>query len=192
MAGKITLRNRTSRRSATWCASSILKGTTSVSCATRARSIPESSVIFTRESLMKRVLIAALAILTIAASAAAGAGAGAPADNPKASDKPNYSGEWKMNPTTSNFGQFPPPNSFIRKIVHTDPTLSIVEDQSAGGADSTTTRKITTAGKPAALELNGFAAVCSAVWDGKDIVATTNMESAGLKFTDRMSLSPDG
>jgi hypothetical protein len=134
---------------------------------------------------MKRVLIAALAILTIAAGAAA-------ADKQKASDKPNYSGEWKMNPATSNFGQFPPPNSFIRKIVHTDPALSIVEDQSAGGADSTTTRKITTDGRPAALELNGFAAVCSAVWDGKDIVATTNMESAGLKFTDRMSLSPDG
>ena len=134
---------------------------------------------------MKRVLIAAFAILTIAAGAAA-------ADKQKASDKPNYSGEWKMNPATSNFGQFPPPNSFVRKIVHTDPTLSIVENQSAGGAESTTTRKITTDGKPAALELNGFAAVCSAVWDGKDIVATTNMESAGLKFTDRMSLSPDG
>ena len=134
---------------------------------------------------MKRVLIAAFAILTIAAGAAA-------ADKQKASDKPNYSGEWKMNPATSNFGQFPPPNSFVRKIVHTDPTLSIVENQSAGGAESTTTRKITTDGKPAALELNGFAAVCSAVWDGKDIVATNYMESAGLKFTDRMSLSPDG
>jgi len=134
---------------------------------------------------MKRVLVAALAILTIAAGAAA-------ADKPKASDKPNYSGEWKMNPAASNFGQFPPPNSFVRKIEHADPALSIVEDQAAGGAQSTTTRKMTTDGKPAALELNGYAAVCSAVWDGKDIVATTNMESAGVKFTDRMSLSADG
>lgn len=134
---------------------------------------------------MKRVLIAALAILTIAAGAAA-------ADKQKASDKPNYSGDWKMNAATSNFGQFPPPDSFVRKIVLTDPALSIVEDQVAGGAASTTTRKMTTDGKPAALQLNGFAAVCTAVWDGKDIVATTNMESAGLKFTDRMSLSPDG
>jgi hypothetical protein len=134
---------------------------------------------------MKRVLIAALAIVTIAVGAAA-------ADKPKASDKPNYSGEWKMNPATSNFGQFPPPNSFVRKIEHADPTLSIVENQSAGGSDSTTMRKLTMDGKPAALELNGYAALCSAVWDGKDIVATTNMESVGLKFTDRMSLSPDG
>jgi hypothetical protein len=136
------------------------------------------------EFLMKRVLVAALA-MAIAAGAAA-------ADKPKASDKPNFSGEWKMNPATSNFGQFPPPNSFVRKIEHTDPALSIVEDQSAGGAQSTTTRKITTDGKPAALELNGYAAMCSAVWEGKDIVATTNMESVGLKFTDRMSLSSDG
>jgi hypothetical protein len=92
---------------------------------------------------MKRVLIAAFAILTLAA----GAGAGA-ADKPKASDKPNYSGEWKMNPAASNFGQFPPPNSFVRKIQHTDPALKIVEDQAAGGADSTTARKLTTDGQP--------------------------------------------
>jgi hypothetical protein len=88
---------------------------------------------------MKRVLVAALAILTLAGGATA-------ADKPKASAKPN----------------------------------------------STTTRKLTTDGQPAALELNGFPAVCSAVWDGKDIIATTNMESAGLKFMDRMSLSADG
>jgi hypothetical protein len=137
------------------------------------------------ESSMKRVLFAALAILAVAAGAAA-------ADKPKALDKPNYSGEWKMNPTVSNFGQLPPPNSFVRKITHADPALSIVEDQAAGGAQSTTTRKMTTDGKPTTLELNGYSAVCSAVWDGRDLVATTNMESAGAKFTDRMSLSADG
>jgi hypothetical protein len=140
---------------------------------------------------MKRVLMAALAIVAIAAGAAAADKSKAP-DPPKASGKPSYSGEWKMNPAASNFGQLPPPNSFVRKIEHADPALSIVEDQSAGGAQSTTTRKLTTDGKPATLELNGYPAVCSAVWDGKDIVATTNMESAGLKFTDRMSLSADG
>ena len=134
---------------------------------------------------MKRVVIAAFAILTLAAGAMA-------ADKPKALDKPNYSGEWKMNPATSNFGQLPPPSSFVRKIEHAEPALNIIEDQSAGGAQSTTTRKLTTDGQPASLELNGFPAVCSAVWDGREIVATTSMESAGLKFTDRMSLSADG
>ena len=134
---------------------------------------------------MKRILIAALAFLTIAAGAAA-------ADKPKAKDKPNFTGAWTMNLAKSNFGQLPPPSSFVRRIEHADPALSIVEDQSAGGTASTTTRKLSTDGKTVAVQLNGFAAACSAVWDGKDIVATTNLDGAGVKFTDRMSLSPDG
>jgi hypothetical protein len=142
---------------------------------------------------MKRVLVAALAIMTFVASAAAGAaGAAAAADKAKASDKPSFSGQWKMNSAASNFGQLPPPDSFVRKIEQADPALSIIEDQSAGGQQSTTARKLTTDGKPETLQLNGYPAVCSAVWDGRDIIATTNMESAGLKFTDRMSLSADG
>jgi hypothetical protein len=134
---------------------------------------------------MKRVLIAALASLTIAAGAAA-------ANKPAAAGKPNYSGEWTMNTAKSNFGQLPAPASFVRKIQHMDPSLTIIEEQSAGGRDSTTTRKITTDGKSATLELNGATAICSSVWDGSDIVATTTLDSVGLKFTDRMSLSPDG
>ncbi len=136
---------------------------------------------------MKRALTAALAMLTFAL----GAGAGA-ADKPAAAAKPNFSGEWTMNVAKSNFGQLPPPASFVRKIQHADPSLIIIEEQAAAGRDSTTTRRITTDGKSTTLELNGAAAVCSSVWDGNDIVATTAVDAAGLKFTDRMSLSPDG
>jgi hypothetical protein len=144
---------------------------------------------------MKRLLIGALAVLTIAAGAAAATSASgktAVTDKTTVMDKPSFSGEWTMNAAKSSFGQLPPPSSFVRKIEHADPTLTIVEDQSAGGAQTTTARKITTDGKTVALELNGFAAVCSAVWDGKDIIATTNLDAAGVKFTDRMSLSTDG
>ena len=91
---------------------------------------------------MKRVLIAALVILTIAAGAVA-------ADKPNkaaASNKPNFSGEWKMNAAKSNFGQVPPPAKFVRRIQHSEPSLTVIEEQTAGGRDSTTTRKITTAG----------------------------------------------
>jgi hypothetical protein len=139
---------------------------------------------------MKRLLIAALAMLTIAAGAAA---AEKPAANKAgASEKPNFSGEWTMNAGKSNFGQLPPPAKFVRKIQHLEPSLTVIEEQTAGGRDSTTTRKITTDGKSVTLELNGAAALCSSVWDGTDIVATTTLDSVGLKFTDRMSLSSDG
>jgi hypothetical protein len=128
---------------------------------------------------MKRALIFMLLLLTLASVATA-------------ADKPNWSGEWKMDPAKSNFGQLPPPTSFVRKIQHKDPSLIIVEEQSANGMQSTTTRSVTTDGKPTTLQLNGIAAICSAVWDGSDIVASTVMDAASLKFTDRMSLSADG
>jgi hypothetical protein len=128
---------------------------------------------------MKRALIFMLSLLTLASVATA-------------ADKPNWSGEWKMDPAKSNFGQLPPPTSFVRKIQHKDPSLIIVEEQSANGMQSTTTRSVTTDGKPTTLQLNGIAAICSAVWDGSDIVASTVMDAASLKFTDRMSLSADG
>jgi hypothetical protein len=128
---------------------------------------------------MKRALILVLSLLTLVSVATA-------------ADKPNFSGEWKMDPAKSNFGQLPPPTSFVRKIQHKDPSLIIIEEQSANGMQSTTTRSVTTDGKPTTLQLNGIAAICSAVWDGSDIVASTVMDAASLKFTDRMSLSADG
>ncbi len=134
---------------------------------------------------MKRVLIAAFAMLSIAAGAVA-------ANKAIPTDKPNFSGEWVMNVAKSNFGQLPPPAKFVRKIQHSGPSLTIIEEQSAAGNDSTTARRITTDGKSVTLELNGAAAMCSSVWDGNDIVATTSLDSVGLKFTDRMSLSSDG
>ena len=140
---------------------------------------------------MKRVLIAALAMLTIAAGAVA-ATKPAAANKPAASDKPNFSGEWTMNTAKSNFGQLPPPATFVRKIQHAEPSLTIIEEQTGGAGQSTTTRKITTDGKSSTLELNGAAAVCSSVWDGNDIIATTILDAVGLKFSDRMSLSSDG
>ena len=142
-----------------------------------------------------KLLISALAILIAAGTAAAAPAAtpaAAAAGKTNVTEKPNFSGQWTMNAAKNNFGQLPPPSSFVRKIEHVDPALTIVENQTAGGADSTTARKLATDGKTVTLELNGFAAACSAVWDGKDIIATTNLDSAGVKFTDRMSLSPDG
>jgi hypothetical protein len=106
-------------------------------------------------------------------------------------EHPNFSGEYKMNAAKSDFGQLPPPTSFVRKIVQSDPSVTIVEEQTAGGANSTTSRKLTTDGKATPEQLNGMTAACSAIWEGSDLVATTAIDNVGLKFTDKMSLSAD-
>jgi hypothetical protein len=37
--------------------------------------------------------------------------------------KPNFTGQWKMDAGKSDFGQFPAPEKFERKITHNEPSL---------------------------------------------------------------------
>ena len=55
------------------------------------------------------------------------------AGNVAAADKPNFSGQWKMNASKSDYGQIPPPESFTRKIEHVEPSIEIVEEQTGPG-----------------------------------------------------------
>ena len=80
----------------------------------------------------------------------------------------------------------------VRKITLADAALVIVEEQSGGASDGTTTRKYTTDGKSSTFEINGTPIVGSATWDGAALIVSTSVESVGLTFKDRMSLSADG
>lgn len=104
---------------------------------------------------MKTIFRALLACLLFASSAAA-------------AERPNFSGDWKMNAASSTFGPVPPPTSISRKITHVEPSLTIIEDQTSAHVTS------------------------SAVWDGSVLVVVSNVAEVGVQFTDRMSLSEDG
>jgi hypothetical protein len=69
---------------------------------------------------MMRALIALLATMVLTGTA-------------PAADKPNFSGEWKMNAAKSDFGQLPPPDSFVRRIEHADSLLTIVDGSVSRG-----------------------------------------------------------
>ena len=128
---------------------------------------------------MRHMLLAALATIAIVSISSA-------------ANQPNFGGEWKMNPAKSNYAGFPAPASMTRKIELAEPSLVIVENQSGGASDGTTTRKYTTDGKSSAFEINGTPISGSAVWDGAALIVSTSVESVGLTFKDRMSLSADG
>jgi hypothetical protein len=109
-----------------------------------------------------------------------------------AADKPNLAGDWKMNLAKSNYGPFPAPISVTRNVNLTRSDLTIVDDQQGGEAEGKTNRKYTLDGKPSTFEINGASLVGTAVRDGDAIIVTTSVESVGLSFKDRMSLSADG
>jgi hypothetical protein len=127
-----------------------------------------------------KTIVSALFVLTTLAGTAA------------AADKPNLSGEWKMNAAKSNFGGLPAPSAIVRKVTHADPSLVIVEDQTSDLGTQTATRKYTTDGKETSFEANGAEVKGSAVWEGTAIVVNSTVDAIGVRFTDRMTVSEDG
>ena len=109
-----------------------------------------------------------------------------------AADRPNFSGEWKMNAAKSSFSGLPAPSAIVRKVTHAEPSLIIVEDQTSDLGTQTATRKYTTDGKETSFEANGAEVKGSAVWDGNAIVVNSTVDAIGIRFTDRMTMSEDG
>jgi hypothetical protein len=109
-----------------------------------------------------------------------------------AQSKPNFSGSWKMNAARSNFGPVPAPALIERKITHTEPSLIIVETQDAGTGAETLTRTYSTDGKGSTFMSQGTEVKGTAVWEGTELVVTTQVEVIMIKYIDRMLLSPDG
>ena len=129
---------------------------------------------------MNRIFAATLVALTVTAH-----------DAP-AQAKPDFSGSWKMNAARSDFGLVPAPASIERKITHAEPSLTIVEAQDVGFGMQTATRTYTTDGKGSSFMSQGAEVKGTAVWEGNEVVVTSAVEVAMLKFIDRMMLSTDG
>jgi hypothetical protein len=126
-----------------------------------------------------RLALSAIALIAIVSSASA-------------ADKPNFSGSWKLNVAKSEYGPIPPPESFTRKVEHAEPSITIVEEQTGPGTTPSTTRKLTTDGQSTVTDINGAPVKLTATWEGSSLLATTSIETFGVTFKDKMSLSADG
>lgn len=111
-----------------------------------------------------------------------------------AADKPNFSGDWKIDNDKSNFGPMPPPSSMVRKIKHADPAVTVDEASSGAQGDQNRSSKYDTSGKETSNDMMGTAAKSTAAWDGSKLVITTKADFGGteVKLVDTWSLSADG
>jgi hypothetical protein len=110
-----------------------------------------------------------------------------------AADKPDFSGDWKMDADKSAFGPMPPPTSMTCKIDHKDPDLSIVQSQSGAQGDQTMTFKYSTDGKETTNSLMGNEVKSKAAWEGKTLVVNSSLDAGGaaVKLVSKYSLSDD-
>ncbi len=112
-----------------------------------------------------------------------------------AADQPNFSGDWTMDASKSEFGPIPPPDAMTRKIDHSGAAITSTETRKGGAqGDATITSKYSTDGKETTNEMMGSATKSIAKWDGNALVIATKADFQGteITITSKWTLSADG
>lgn len=108
---------------------------------------------------------------------------------------PDFSGNWKLNGSKSDFGQFPAPSSLTQKITHAEPKLTVETNMSTDNGDMQFSANYTTDGKESTNQgFGGSEMKSTANWDGATLVIETKGAFGDNAFSmkDKWSLSDDG
>ena len=112
-----------------------------------------------------------------------------------AADKPNFSGDWKMNAAKSNFGAIPAPATYTRKVTHVEPSITIENTQTGTAlGDQHDTRTYTTDGKEVSYQANGADVKAAITWDGNALLINSKASIQGMDIIikDTITLADDG
>lgn len=108
---------------------------------------------------------------------------------------PDLNGNWKLNGSKSDFGQFPAPSTLTQKITHAEPKLKVETKMSSDMGDMEFTANYTTDGKESTNQgFGGSEAKSTAKWDAETLVVETKGSFGDNAYTmkDKLSLSEDG
>lgn len=110
------------------------------------------------------------------------------------SAKPNFSGEWKMNPSKSNYAPLPQPDKLVRKISQHDSHLKITTTQFGQQREIVTDLSYTTDGAECKNVIRGQEFTGTARWDGDTLLIESKREVQGMEIVQKESwtLSSDG
>jgi len=114
-----------------------------------------------------------------------------------AQDKPNFTGDWKLNKAKSDLGMMADriPEDFVIKVDHKEPELKIINPGMRGGNQES---KITTDGKESVTKRQGpmgeVTARSVARWEGEALTVKTNIEMGNntMDQSERWTLAKDG
>lgn len=111
-----------------------------------------------------------------------------------ATAKPNFSGDWKMNPSKSDFGEMPPPSSIVQKITHNEPDLKVISTWVGEQGEFTNNLTYTTDGKECPNKTRMGESKSTLKWEGDILVIDSKSEFQGnaVTITSKWALSEDG
>lgn len=112
-----------------------------------------------------------------------------------AAEKPNFTGQWKLNNAKSDFGPMPGgPDKFERTIDHKDPNLKMTTVQAFQGQERKNDVEYLIDGKEKTVETPMGPIQVTPVWKGDNLEITVKREIQGnqIKSVETWSLSEDG
>ncbi len=107
---------------------------------------------------------------------------------------PNLTGDWKLIPAKSDFGQMPAPDTMTQKIAHEDPSLKVAVKQSGERGEMAWEMAYTTDGKECTNTIRDNPMKSVLKWDGETLLIETKGKFGDNDFTmnDKWSVSADG
>lgn len=111
-----------------------------------------------------------------------------------AADKPDFSGEWSLNASKSDFGPMPAPEKMIRKIEHKDPDLKIATTTAAQGNERKNEAAYKTDGSESVNKSGSGESKSVVKWEGSNLTIATKREIQGMTIeqNEKWTLSEDG
>ena len=108
--------------------------------------------------------------------------------------KPNFTGDWKLNPSKSSFGDFPAPSSMTMKIGHEDPNLKVATSMASDRGEFTWEAAYTTDGKECTNTMRDNESKSVVTWEGDTLIINTKASFGGNDVTinDKWTLAGDG
>lgn len=108
--------------------------------------------------------------------------------------RPNFTGNWKMNASKSDFGQFPAPSAMTQKITHEDPSLKVASKMSTDNGDFDFESVYTTDGKECTNQFGPNPVKSTLKWDGDTLIIDSKGQFGDADFTmqDKWDLADEG
>ncbi len=108
--------------------------------------------------------------------------------------KSDFTGEWKMSVSKSEFGPMPPPDSASNSVAHKDPQLKLHVKQVGERGEFEMDLNYTTDGKECVNEVMGNPMKSVLKWEGDDLLIDTKASFDGNEFRmqDKWQLSEGG